>query len=204
MNPRRRVAREAARLLYLGLAEEYKQAKEMAAQALGEETFPSNYEVAIELDQIADEEEGIERKRLLIRLREEALMVMSILGEFNPRLIGSVWRGTARRGSDIDIVVFASESNEVERRLLEAGLAINREEDLITIKGGRPISSRHIKSRLESGSEVEIVIRPPEDSNVHEKCDIYGDLKRGLGIRELEEVLRRDPLRVFIPKRRHE
>ncbi|MEM3056676.1 MAG: tRNA adenylyltransferase, partial [Candidatus Bathyarchaeia archaeon] len=87
MNSRRRVAREAARLLYLGLAEEFIQAKEMAAQALGVDAFPSNYEVALELDQIADEEEGMERKRLLIRLREEALRVMRILDGFNPRLI---------------------------------------------------------------------------------------------------------------------
>lgn len=203
MNPRRRVAWEAARLLYLGLAEEFKQAKEMAAQALGEDAFPSNYEVAVELDQIANEVEGIERKELLIRLREEALRVMRILEGFNPRLIGSVWRGTARRGSDIDIVVYAPEPDEVEERLLEAGLALYRE-DLVTLKDGKPINSRHIKSRLESGSEVEVVIRPPEDSNIYERCDVYGDMKRGLGIRELEEILRRDPLRVFIPKRRHD
>ncbi|MBS7651809.1 MAG: nucleotidyltransferase domain-containing protein [Candidatus Bathyarchaeia archaeon] len=203
MNSRRRVAREAARLLYLGLAEEFIQAKEMAAQALGVDAFPSNYEVALELDQIADEEEGMERKRLLIRLREEALRVMRILDGFNPRLIGSVWRGTARRGSDIDIVVYASEPNEVEERLLEAGLAPDGE-DLVTLKEGKPINSRHIKLRLESGSEVEVVVRPPDSSNIHERCDIYGDLKRGLGIQELEEVLNRDPLRVFIPRRRRD
>lgn len=201
MDSRRKVAREAARLLYLGLAEEFIQAKKMAAQALREDALPSNYEVALELDQIADEEEGIQRKRLIIRLREEALRVMRILEGFNPRLIGSVWRGTARRGSDIDIVVFASDLEEVEKRLLEAGLALDRE-DFVTLKEGKPITTRHIKSRLESGSEVEIVVSPPDGSNIYERCDIYGDLKRGLGIRELEEVLRRDPLRVFIPKRR--
>ncbi len=203
MNPRRRVAREAARLLYLGLAEEFIKAKEMAAQALGEDVLPSNYEVALELDQIADEEEGIKRRWLLIRLREEALRVMRILEGFNPRLIGSVWRGTARMGSDIDIVVFASEPDEVEKRLLEVGLALDRE-DLVTLKRGKPINSVHIKSRLESGNEVEVVVRPPDVSNIYERCDIYGDLKRGLSIRELEEVLSRDPLRVFIPKRRRD
>lgn len=203
MNPRGRVAREAARLLYHGLAEEFKKAKEMAAIAVGEDALPSNYEVALELDRIADEVEGAERKGLIIRLREEALRVMRTLEGFHPRLIGSVWRGTARRGSDIDIVVYASEPEDVEERLLEAGMTIDGE-DLATFKDGRPIRSRHIKLRLESGSEVEIVIRPPEESCTYERCDIYGDLKRGLSIQELEEVLLRDPLRTFIPKRRYD
>lgn len=201
MNPRRRVAREAARLLYLGLAEGFKQAKETAALALGEDAFPSNYEVMLELDQIADEAEGTERKRLIIRLRKEALGVMRTLEGFNPRLVGSVWRGTARRGSDIDIVVYASDPDKVEERLLDAGLAFERE-DLVTLKDGKPIISCHIRSRLESGSEVEIVVRPIDDPSQPERCDIYGDLKRGLTIQELEEVVRRDPLRVFTPKRR--
>lgn len=203
MNPRRMAAREAARLLYLGLAEEFKQAKEMAALSLGECVLPSNYEIALELEQIADEAEGIGRRRLIVRLREEALRVMRILEGFNPRLIGSVWRGTARRGSDIDIVAFAQEPDEVEGRLREAGLAFYREE-VVTQKDGRLITSRHIRFRIDGGEEVEIVVRPPDESDLHERCDIYGDPKRGLSAEELEEVLRRDPLKVFIPKRRRD
>jgi predicted nucleotidyltransferase len=203
LNPRRMAAREAARLLYLGLAEEFKQAKEMAALSLGECVLPSNYEIALELERIADEAEGIERRRLIVRLREEALRVMRILEGFNPRLVGSVWRGTARRGSDIDIVAFAQEPDEVEGRLREAGLALDRE-DVVTQKDGRLITSRHIRFRIDGGGEAEIVVRPPDESDLYERCDIYGDPKRGLSVEELEEVLRRDPLRVFIPKRRRD
>ena len=39
--------------------------------------MPSNYEVAIELDRIADEEEGGERQRRLVEMRRTALRVMS-------------------------------------------------------------------------------------------------------------------------------
>ena len=106
MDPRRRVAKEAARLLYTGAAEEYKQAKEEAARSLGVKAMPSNYEVAVELDLQAEEAEGEERQHLLLGMRRDALKVMRTLGEFDPRLIGSVWRGTARKGSDIDISVF--------------------------------------------------------------------------------------------------
>ena len=73
MDPRERIAREAARLLYTGASEEYKHAKERAASSLGLDVMPSNFEVALELDILADELEGEERKRLLVRMREKAL-----------------------------------------------------------------------------------------------------------------------------------
>jgi len=98
LKPRRRVAKEAARLLYTGAAEEYKQAKEEAARSLGVDAMPSNYDVAIELDLLAEETEGEGRRRLLLGMREAALKMMRALAEFDPRLIGSVWRGTGPRG----------------------------------------------------------------------------------------------------------
>ena len=90
MDPRRRVAREAARLIYTRVAEEYKQAKELAGHNLGINSMPSNYEVAVELDILAEEIEGDDRSKLILRLREDALGVMKALADFNPRLEGSV------------------------------------------------------------------------------------------------------------------
>ena len=55
---RRRVAREAALLLYTGQEREFLQAKRRAAEILGVRILPSNREVAEELDRIADEREG--------------------------------------------------------------------------------------------------------------------------------------------------
>ena len=60
-----RVAREAATLLYFGAEKEYKQAKEKAAKTLGTHFLPSNLEVALELDKIAEENEGAKRKERL-------------------------------------------------------------------------------------------------------------------------------------------
>jgi len=94
---RGRVAREAALLLYTSQEKEYKQAKKRAAETLGVRVLPSNLEVAEELDRIAEEREGASRKELLLRMRREAREIMEILEEFNPRLVGSVWRGTARQ-----------------------------------------------------------------------------------------------------------
>lgn len=188
------MAAEAARLLYSGAAEEYIQAKEMAATSLGSRAMPSNYEVAIELDRIADEEEGGERRRRLVEMRWTALRVMSSLSSFSPRLIGSVWRGTARRGSDIDLIALAPSSKDVEAAL--GGYVIKEKGD-VTFKGG--VHAYHFKIDVPP-DEVEVVVRSPAEY-VEERCDIFGDVKRGVTIHELERFLRVDPIRRFVPRR---
>ena len=107
-NLKRRVAREAATLLYTSQEKEYKQAKMRAAETLGIRVLPSNFEVAMELDRIAEEMEGASRKAMLLQMRKEALQIMRRLEGFHPRLVGSVWRGTAHHNSDIDILTFSS------------------------------------------------------------------------------------------------
>lgn len=202
MDPRRRVAREAARLLYLKAEKEYKQAKEAAGRSLGLDAMPSNYDVARELDLIADEAEGEERSERLLQMRKEALDIMEFLSAYNPRLIGSVWRGTARKGSDIDITAYASEPEEVTTSIEKAGFSIKGVDEVTTSEQGRPRRTRHISIRLKKGDEAEVVVRSPEESEEVERCDIYGDLKRGLSLPELERLMEEDPLRRFVPRRR--
>lgn len=195
MSDRSSVAREAARLLYSGAAEEYIQAKEMAAASLGAKSTPSNYEVAIELDRLADEAEGGVRQRRLTEMREKALALMRELKAFSPRLIGSVWRGTARRGSDIDLMVLAQRPSDLEGVLADHKIT-EREE--VNFKGG--VHAYHFKIDL-GGDEAEVVVRDPAEY-AEERCDIYGDVKRGLTTAELERLLRTDPIRKFVPRRR--
>lgn len=195
MSDRSSVAREAARLLYSGAAEEYIQAKEMAAASLGAKSTPSNYEVAIELDRLADEAEGGVRQRRLTEMRGKALALMKDLKGFSPRLIGSVWRGTARMGSDIDVVVLARSPSDLEAPLADYEI---RERGEVNFKGG--VHAYHLKIDL-GGDEAEVVVRDPAEYE-EERCDIYGDVKRGLTISELERLLRTDPIRKFVPRRR--
>jgi len=121
---KRRVAREAATLLYFGAEKEYKQAKDKAAQTLGTHFLPSNLEVALELDRIAEEQEGEKRKERLIEMRIEALAVMRLLSGFRPVLIGSVWRGTIKQGSDIDIAVYTADPEAAVTALKAGGVKI--------------------------------------------------------------------------------
>jgi hypothetical protein len=201
MESRRRVAREAAFLLYRGVVEEYKQAKEMAAESLGVKSLPSNFEVAVELDDIAEELEGDQRRKQLSEMRRTALELMERLNDFHPRLIGSVWRGTVNHSSDIDIVIYSQDKGEVMKRLKDLG-EVEREETGLVVKSGTPKTSEHFHLRTTSGYEAEIVVRPPEEEGEIELCDIYGDPKTGLSTAQLKKVLEEDPLRRFLPSKR--
>ncbi|MDH5769804.1 MAG: nucleotidyltransferase domain-containing protein [Candidatus Bathyarchaeota archaeon] len=198
---RAKVAKEAAALLYHRSAHEYKQAKEKAAQSLGVRILPSNLEVALELDRLADELEGVSRKDLILRLRREALQVMSLLGPFKPRLVGSVWRGTSRRGSDIDILVFSS-SPESVLEILQRKYKSIRTKWLTKADGGKANRYFHIYLTLPSKDEIEIVVRSPEDISRKTICEIYGDTVTGLSFLQLKEVLENQLLQKFIPVRK--
>jgi predicted nucleotidyltransferase len=202
LETRARVAKEAARLLYTGEAEEYMQAKQQATINLGLNAMPSNFEVALELDLLADQIEGEWRRKFLVEMRNAALGVMRTLSCYGPVLIGSVWRGTARKGSDIDIVVYADELEKISSELVSAGYSVIESEDAVAVRGGRTIRSRHITLRLDGGQEVEVVVRPPEERGEEEVCEIYGDPKRGIGLMDLEKLMSSDPLRKFVPRRR--
>jgi len=196
---RYKVAREAALLLYTQQEKEYKQAKQRAARNLGTRALPSNQDIAHELDKISDEMEGTEKKERLVQMRKEALSIMVLLGEFHPRLVGSVWRGTAHKNSDIDIEVFASDNVEVLQRLQQRAFAIRKAEWQLVTKEFGMERAFHIYVVLPSGYEVELVVRDPEKIEEVNKCEIHGDTIKGLDIHQLRRVLLMNPQQKFVP-----
>ena len=196
---RRLVAREAAWLLYTGQVEEYKMAKEMAARALGARILPSNLEVAVELDKLADEVEGPERAKRLVEARREALSLMRVLEKFHPRLVGSVWRGIAHERSDVDIEVFWDEPSAVEEALRKAGYHVKAHRLVEKQEDDRLISCYHIYLALPSGREAEVIVRPEAERFRRRRCEVFGDELRGLTPEELERVLTEEPTRKFLP-----
>jgi len=197
---RRMVAREAAFLIYTSQEKEYKQAKIRAAETLGVRILPSNREIAEELDAIATELEGRERLKRLVRMRREALEIMQCLKAFNPRLIGSVWRGTIHKNSDIDIIVYSASPEIVLQRLRRKHFIISEVKEVQVHKDGNKRSLLHIFISLPSGDEVEIVVREVEEKNTIERCEIYGDIIKGLNINQLKNILQRDPYMKFVPE----
>ena len=196
---RKRVAREAATLLYASQEKEYKQAKKRAAKTLGVRVLPSNLEVAEELDKIAEEREGPSRRELLLQMRKEALKIMEVLKDFNPRLVGSVWRGTAHQNSDIDILAFSQDPKVMLDQLRENKYKITSSEWRSVTKRGKRESSFHIHLVLPSGDEAEVIIRSPENIGRLERCEIYGDTVTGLSYLQLLKVLKERPLQKFVP-----
>jgi len=197
---RMRVAREAAVLLYTSQEKEYKQAKNKAAQTLGVRMLPSNLEVAEEVDKIANETEGSSRRERLLQMRKDALQIMEALEKFHPRLIGSVWRGTAHRNSDIDIEAFTSSPEAVVAQLHKGNFKIEGTEWRSDAKRGKAESSFHIHLSLPSDNGAEIVARDAEKGNIPRRCEIYGDFITGLSFPQLQRVLKESPFKKFVPE----
>ena len=196
---RNKVAKEAASLLYFGVQKEYKQAKLKAAKTYGVHFLPTNFEVAIELDKIAEENEGDTRQNRLIRMRKEAFRIMKILEKYAPVLIGSVWRGTINRKSDIDIVVYHDEPDEVLKLIRQNDLKVTQTERTSVTKQGLKKVSFHIYLELPTKEKVEVIVRSLEEVGQERKCEIYGDPIIGLHIQELEKVLEEDSTQRFVP-----
>ncbi len=194
-----RVAREAATLLYFGAEKEYKQAKAKAAEILGTNFLPSNLEVALELDKVAEENEGPKRTERLIEMRKQALKIMKLLEAYLPVLIGSVWRGTIRHESDIDIAVYADEPKEILDILKVQRISISRTGWTTVNKEGKTLASFHIYCETPGKGGLEVVVRSRDESGKRRKCQIFGDEIKGLNVRQLEKVLEDNPAQKFLP-----
>jgi len=198
-NLRSRVSREAATLLYYGDEKEYRQAKLKAAKTFGVHFLPSNLEIALELDKIAEEKEGSPRKTRLILMRQEALKIMKLLDEYKPLLIGSVWRGTTRVDSDIDISVYADHPEKILGILKFFNIKIQCSCWTRVNKQGMTYMSYHVYVETETKNSMEIVVRSPDEVGKPRKCEIFGDEIKGLRTVELEKLLKENPTKQFLP-----
>ena len=186
-------------LLYFGLETEYKQAKLKAAENLGAHFLPSNREVALELNSIADENEGTTRKQRLVQMRQEAHKIMTLMKACDPVLIGSVWRGTIRRGSDIDIALFHDQPNEIVNILAKSKVKILKTEWTRVTKHGKTETSFHILVETSMENKVELVVRSRDEFGRKRRCEIFGDEVTGLNLKEIAEVLIENPTMQFLP-----
>lgn len=196
---REKVAEEAAKLLYHNIVEEYLDAKKLAAEQLGTKILPKNMDVALKILKIALETEGEEYWKRLVSLRRIACNVMEKLSEFNPRLIGSVWRGIIKARSDVDIEIDCEDLDRVLSRVVESGLKIESVERIDLPEPLREGSLARIKIRVED-VDVEIILKEHQAYLNPARCDIYEDRKKGLTLTELKKILVEDPVKLFIPR----
>ncbi|MEM9420620.1 MAG: HD domain-containing protein [Planctomycetota bacterium] len=120
---RQAIAAHVGMLMYTRDESEYFTAKRKAAKRLGvnfkhcPQDLPSNAEVRERLRTLAETMEGPARNDTLAAMRVEALRWMQTLERYQPRLIGSVWTGHVRRGSDIDLHLYTDSLEAVTMRL---------------------------------------------------------------------------------------
>lgn len=190
-NTRHVVATEAARLLYRREFKEYYQAKREAARRQGTTVLPTNQEIHKQLLLIADATEGPERTTRLRSMRSAALDVMERLEPFRPRLIGSVWTGHIRAGSDIDLHLYSDDLTEVEMRLQVHHLPYTVYR--VQSKRGQTVREfLHIKHHHRLGYDVEMTVYPEEEFHFHPICSITGGPIARADLSQLRQALRDD------------
>ena len=194
-----KVAREAAYLLYRGFEKEYKQAKLKAAETLGTNSLPSNRQVALHLDKIAEETEGAVRRKHLLQMRQQAYELMKVLKDYHPVLVGSVWRGTIHHNSDLDLTVYSHDPQDVLKKINQNNLKILGTEWVTVPQKDLKKEYLHIYLELSNNQEVEVIVRSPEEMGQTRTCEIFGDRIFGLNLRELKKLLEEDPNKRFLP-----
>ena len=132
-------------------------------------------------------------------MRKEALKIMKLLDSYCLVLIGSVWRGTIKQGSDIDIAVYADDPELIIKVLRAANVKILKTGWTTVNKRGTTLESFHIYAETSEKYGLEIVVRSREEAGKKRKCEIFGDEMKGLNIKELKKVLEDNPTQQFIP-----
>lgn len=190
---RRQIAFLAAQMMYQRIESEYFTAKRKAAKQLGVEhryrpaDLPSNAEIRDQIQTMARIHEGSKRLERLREMRVEALRLMRKLARFRPRLIGSVWTGHVRHGSDIDIHVFANGQSLVTDALDEHGLAYEVEHKRI-VKFGEERVFTHI--HVDDRFPHELTLYPEDKAHYVFKSSITGQPIERASIAKLEAALK--------------
>ncbi|MBN2216089.1 MAG: HD domain-containing protein [Pirellulales bacterium] len=188
---RRRIAFEAARLMYARDESEYYRAKLKAARRVagGEvkpRDLPSNREIRDEILALARLHEGRRQHENLWRMRVAALRVMRILRAFRPRLIGSTWTGHVRAGSDIDLHVFSDSVEGVCGALEAEGITHDVERKRVRKQGEERVFT-HVHFHDEF--PFELTIYPAGKAHYVFKSSITGKAIERASIAELEQRL---------------
>ena len=191
---RRRIAWEAARLMYARDETEYFRAKMKAARRIfsGEpkpSDLPSNREIRDQIEALARLHEGRRRSENLHRMRVTALRMMRILQRWRPRLIGSTLTGHVRKGSDVDLHVFSDSVEAVAAALDAEGIPYQIERKRVRKHGTEQIF-RHIHAR--DHFDFELTVYAANMAHYVFKSSVTGGAIDRASIAELEQLLQRE------------
>lgn len=189
---RRRIAAEAARLMYARDEAEYFRAKMKAARRIcrGEPKpgdLPANREIRDQIQTLARIHEGQRRTEKLRQMRIEALRMMRLLRPFRPRLIGSTMTGHVRKGSDVDLHLFSDSVDAVSAALEAEGIQHDVERKRVRKQG---LEQTFVHIHVQDHFPFELTIYPANMAHYVFKSSITGKAIQRASIAELEELLR--------------
>ena len=188
---RRKIAWEAARLLYQQQVTGYYQARMKAARRIQKgwvkpRDLPSNAEIRDELQTMARTQEGPTRQDPLLDMRIQTLELMHHLQGFQPRLVGSVLTGHIRHDSAIDLHLFCDNLGAVTGALDQQRLSYRVER-----KRQRKASKQrlytyiHVKARY----PLELTVYPAELVKRHFKSSITGKPMKRCSLPEWQQFM---------------
>lgn len=173
---RRKIAWQAAQLMYSREESEYYRAKMKAARKIQKgwvkpADLPSNAEIRDEIQKMAIIMERDDRTDQLREMRVAALYLMQLLERFKPKIIGSVFTGHIRKGSDIDIHVFSDTLHAVTGELDYHNYRYEVTRKRVR-KNGEETTYRHI--HLHDRFDFELTVYPENKSGYVFKSSITG------------------------------
>jgi len=122
-------------------------------------------------------------------MRVEALRLMRMLRTFRPRLIGSTLTGHVRKGSDIDIHVFADSVESIAASLELEGLVFDVERKQIRKQGEERVYTHiHVQDRY----KFELTVYAENMAHYPFRSSITGKPIERASIAELEALLSRE------------
>jgi len=148
--------------------------------------LPSNGEIRDQVQSMARLYEGEQRHNNLRQMRLEALRLMRLLERYRPRLIGSVLTGHVRRGSDIDLHLFADGLEGITAILENETMVFDVERKRVTKDGvERVFTHIHIQDHF----PLELTVYGTDRASHVSKCSITGKPMDRASIAELELLL---------------
>jgi len=185
---REAIAQAAARLIAEDGINDFALAKRKAARQMGVQAqhhLPDNESIEEALRAYREVFQTASHPQLLRELRDTAYRVMLELEDYTPQLTGSVLQGTAGAESDINLLLFADSSKDVEIDLINRGIpfeAGERRRQWRGISRAVPVLSVFVDDRV-----VNLEILEPRDR--HDRPRNSGSRSERLDARGLAQLL---------------
>ncbi len=189
---RNQIAHIAARLMYEREESEYFTAKRKAARTLGVDArhrpydLPSNAEIRDQIQSLAQFFEGDQRQQNLRSMRIAAVRMMRLLAPFRPKLIGSTLTGHTRKGSDIDLHVFAASVSAITNILDDLRLPYSVERKQVRKHNEtRTFTHIHVRDRF----DFELTLYAPDQQSYVFKSSITGGPIESATLPQAEQLM---------------